>query len=175
MENKSSQESHVLFCQTAALAFTICHVYYQLKKDYLYSLEIVINSSCTSEIIPQMYTRECWPSYSNSETICKSLCGDGIRWWVLQVSIVLYLSPMGILSSSKYEILQISFLSGKQSFKISPQHFNSTWVLNCHCDYHVTFIFKMFSTLKPHFWRGEGGRLQITVLFVLTATPGMFL
>lgn len=120
----------------------------------MYSLEIVLNSSCTSEIIPQIHTRECWPSYSNCETICKSLYGDDIHSWVPQVLVVL--SPISILSISKYEILSISFLSGKQSFQdIIPHHFNPTWVLKCCSDYHVTLIFKMFSTLKPRFWSGE--------------------
>lgn len=140
------------------------------------SLEIVINSSWTSEITPK-YTVE----NANCCTVILKLSvkisvGSINPCWVLyKESTVLYLSPMGILSSSKYEIIYI-FLSGKWSFKILPQHFNPTWVLNCHCHYHVIFMLKLFFHIEAmDLVRKKKNWHWITVLFVLTAIHSMFL
>lgn len=48
-----------MFCSVAALALSVCHVCYQLKNTYMCNLELAVNSSCTSEIILEMYNREC--------------------------------------------------------------------------------------------------------------------
>lgn len=58
----------VMFCSVsliAALALTFLSAMFiiiiNLGKLYMYSLEIVVNSLHTSEIIPKICNRECWP------------------------------------------------------------------------------------------------------------------